>query len=85
MPTLFTRIIDQEISSYKIYEDEYTYAFLDINPLQPGHTLIVPKIEVDKWYDLPSETVDQLMRTAQRLSPALEKTFDALRVVLVIE
>lgn len=85
MATLFTRIIKQEIPSYKIYEDDYTYAFLDINPIYAWHTLIAPKIEVDKRYDLPSETINQLMSTAKRLSPVIEKACDAIRVALIIE
>jgi histidine triad (HIT) family protein len=53
MPTMFSRIISGEIPSYKIYEDEYTFAFLDIFPYQPGHTLIVPRIEIDYFVDVP--------------------------------
>ena len=52
MASIFTRIIAGEIPSYKIYEDEKTFAFLDINPETKGHTLVVPKVEVDKIYEL---------------------------------
>lgn len=55
MPTIFTRIIRGEIPSYKIAEDENFYAFLDINPLSKGHTLVVPKKEVDYIFDLNDE------------------------------
>ncbi|MEC7183258.1 MAG: HIT domain-containing protein, partial [Bdellovibrionota bacterium] len=53
MASLFTKIIQGEIPSYKIYEDEWTYAFLDINPINLGHTLIIPKIEHDHFLDVP--------------------------------
>ena len=56
MPSIFTRIINGEIPSYTIAEDDYCYAFLDINPNSIGHTLCVPKQEVDKLFDLDEET-----------------------------
>ena len=55
MPSVFTKIINGEIPCYKIYEDDKTLAFLDINPESKGHTLVVPKNEVDKIYELPDE------------------------------
>jgi histidine triad (HIT) family protein len=85
MPTLFTRIINQEIPSHKIYEDENTYVFLTIEPLYEWHTLVVPKIALDKWYDHSHETLGQLMQTAQYISIVLEKAFHAERVALLIE
>lgn len=71
-PSIFTKIINGEIPSYKIYEDDKTYAFLDINPEVKGHTLVVPKLQVDKIYDLPEEDFEALMRTAKKLSKHLE-------------
>ena len=56
MSTIFSKIISGEIPAYKIYEDEYVCAFLDINPLQKGHTLVVPKVEVDQLFDLDEIT-----------------------------
>lgn len=85
MSTLFTRIINQEIPSHKIYEDEFTYVFLTIEPLYEWHTLVVPKIAIDKWYNHSQETLSQLMNTAQYISEVLEKTFEVERVALVIE
>lgn len=85
MPTLFTRIINQEISSHKIYEDEYTYVFLTIEPLFEWHTLVVPKIEWDKWYDHDQTTINHLMYTAKYISKVLEKTFESPRIALIIE
>lgn len=69
--SLFTKIINGEIPSHKIYEDEHTYAFLDIYPTQPGHTLVVPKIEIDKFEDLPDEDYQHLMATVKKLAKHL--------------
>ncbi len=80
MSTLFTRIIAQEIPSYKIYEDEYVYAFLDISPLKLGHTLIVPKIEVDHFSDIPEPYYSALFRVAKLLSKAIEKATGCKRI-----
>lgn len=73
MPSIFTKIINGEIPSYKIYEDDKTMAFLDINPETKGHTLVVPKLEVDKIYDLPDEDYDALMDTVKKLSKHMEQ------------
>lgn len=73
MPSIFTKIINGEIPSYKIYEDDKTMAFLDINPETKGHTLVVPKLEVDKIYDLPDEDFTALMATVKKLSKHLEQ------------
>ena len=73
MSSIFTKIINGEIPSYKIYEDDKTYAFLDIHPGTRGHTLVVPKKEVDKIYDLPDEDYQALMSTVKKLSKNMEK------------
>ena len=73
MPSIFTKIINGEIPAYKIYEDDKTLAFLDINPETKGHTLVIPKIEVDKIYDLPEEDYHALMNTVKKLSNHMEK------------
>lgn len=72
MPSIFTRIIKGEIPCYKIYEDDKTIAFLDINPETKGHTLVIPKKEVDKIYDLEDEDYRALMQTVKKLSAHLE-------------
>lgn len=77
MSSIFTKIINGEIPSYKIYEDEKTLAFLDIHPETKGHILVVPKLEVDKIYDLPDEDYDALMKTVKKLSKHLEKVLGA--------
>ena len=73
MPSIFTKIINGEIPCYKIYEDDKTFAFLDINPETKGHTLVVPKNEVDKIYDLPDEDYQALMTTVKKLSKHMEE------------
>lgn len=72
MASIFTRIINGDIPSYKIAEDEKHYAFLDINPLAKGHTLVVPKDEVDYLFDLSPEALSDLMQFAQRVAKAIE-------------
>ena len=72
MSSIFSKIIAGEIPCYKIYEDEKTFAFLDINPEAEGHTLVVPKVEIDKIYDLPDEDYQALMATAKKISKNME-------------
>ena len=73
MASIFTKIIRGEIPSYKVYEDEKTMAFLDIEPEVAGHVLVVPKLECDKIYELPEEDYSALMRTVKELSLKMEK------------
>ena len=73
MPSVFTKIINGEIPCYKIYEDDKTIAFLDIHPETKGHTLVIPKNEVDKIYDLPDEDYEALMSTVKKLSKHMEE------------
>lgn len=73
MSSVFAKIINGEIPCYKIYEDEKTFAFLDIHPETLGHTLVIPKVEVDKIYDLPDEDYEALMKTTKKLSRHMEK------------
>ena len=80
MASIFTKIINGEIPSYKVAEDEDYYAFLDINPNVKGHTLVIPKKEVDKVFDLDAETYTGLMQFAHRVAKALEKTVDCSRI-----
>jgi histidine triad (HIT) family protein len=73
--TLFSKIISGEIPSYKIAEDEKFFAFLDIFPLREGHVLVVPKIEVDNVFDLPIEYLTGMLKFAQPIAKAIEKSF----------
>ena len=84
MPSIFTQIINGEIPSYKIYEDDKTFAFLDIHPESKGHTLVVPKKEVDKIYDLPDADYQALMATVKKLSQHMEKQLGARTLWKVI-
>ena len=80
MTTLFTKIINQEIPSYKIAENEQFYAFLDIRPISPGHTLVIPKIETDHFYELPDTYLSQIMVFAKPIAHAIEKAVTCLHV-----
>lgn len=80
MPTIFTKIINGEIPCFKVAEDENFLAFLDINPNAKGHTLCIPKKEVNKILDLDEETYVQLMLFSRKVGKAIEKTVDCKRV-----
>ncbi len=80
MATIFTKIVQGEIPSYKIAEDQNYYAFLDINPNAKGHTLVIPKKEVNKIFDLDKETYDGLMSFSYRVAKALEKSIPCERI-----
>jgi histidine triad (HIT) family protein len=73
--TIFSRIISGEIPSYKIAEDEYFFAFLDIFPLREGHTLVIPKTETDKFFDLNDEYLSRMLLFAKPIAHAIEKAF----------
>ncbi|WP_440880352.1 HIT family protein [Tenacibaculum sp. C7A-26P2] len=80
MASVFTQIVKGEIPSYKIAEDEKFYAFLDINPNTQGHTLVVPKKEENKLFDLSEKEYSDLMAFSYRVAKAIEKTIDCERV-----
>jgi len=84
MASIFTKIINGEIPSYKIAEDENYYAFLDIFPLAKGHTLVIPKKEVDYLFDLDDETLAGLNLFAKKIAKAIDKTIDCKRVGVVV-
>ncbi len=73
--TIFSKIIKGEIPSYKIAENEKFFAFLDVYPLVPGHTLVIPKIEVDKFFDLPDDYLGEMLLFAKPIAKAIEKGF----------
>ncbi|MEX0881417.1 MAG: HIT domain-containing protein [Candidatus Saccharimonadales bacterium] len=77
--SIFTKIIKGEIPSHKIYEDENTFAFLDIQPIKPGHTLVVPKKQVDIW-DLSEEDYQALMLTVRKVAHRIQEVLDPKRV-----
>ena len=82
--SIFTKIIEGEIPAYKITEDEHYLAFLDINPNAKGHTLCIPKKEVDKIFDLESEEYLGLMKFARRVAKALENAVPCKRVGMAV-
>jgi histidine triad (HIT) family protein len=84
MESIFTRIINREIPGYIVAEDENHIAFLDINPLNEGHTLIVPKQEVDKLFDLSEAAYLDLQAFTFRVSKAIEKSIPCLRVGVAV-
>lgn len=84
MASIFTKIVNGEIPSYKIAESEHCYAFLDINPLAQGHTLVIPKVEVDYIFDVEDEIYVELMRFAKRVGKAIEKVVPCERIGLTV-
>jgi histidine triad (HIT) family protein len=85
MSSLFTKIIQGEIPSYKIYEDDVVYAFLDINPMQKGHTLVVPKVEVDQVIDLDEKLFDRYMHRVKYVAQILRTKTGCKRVCMLVE
>ncbi len=77
--TIFSKIIAGEIPSYKIAENEKFFAFLDIFPLREGHVLVVPKTEVDKFFDLPDEFLSEMLLFARPIAKAIERSFNCNR------
>lgn len=84
MASIFTRIINGEIPCYKVAEDENYFAFLDINPLAKGHTLVVPKQEVDYIFDLDDQTLAGMMVFAKKVAKKIGSTIDCKRVAVVV-
>jgi histidine triad (HIT) family protein len=84
MATIFSRIIAGEIPCYKIAEDENFFAFLDINPMAKGHTLVVPKIEEDYIFNLDDKTVSEMMLFSKKVAKAIEKSVTCLRIGVAV-
>ena len=78
--TIFSRIVKGEIPSYKCAENEKFYAFLDVNPLQKGHTLVIPKREVDYIFDMEDEEIAEFQVFAKRVAIAIKKAFPCVKV-----
>lgn len=81
--TIFSKIIQGDIPSYKIAENDMFFAFLDIFPLQKGHVLVVPKIEVDKIFELPDNYLSELLVFAKPIAKAIEESFLCNRVSMI--
>lgn len=84
MPTIFTKIINGEIPCHKIYEDDRFLAFLDIRPIHPGHTLVIPKKEVEYFFDLDDELMKGIMLVARKVAHAIKKEVACKRVGVMI-
>ena len=84
MASLFTRIIRGEIPGHFVYKDEICVAFLTINPIATGHTLVVPIEEIDEWVDLPTATSSHLMLVAKRIGLAQKQLYSCNRVGMII-
>jgi histidine triad (HIT) family protein len=85
-PSIFTKIINGEVPSHKVYEDERTYAFLDIHPVQPGHVLVIPKTQVNFMWDLDDADYQAVMATVKKVAQRLKEVFpDQKRVGVQIE
>lgn len=84
MASIFTRIIDGEIPGRFVWRDDTAVAFLDVRPLSPGHCLVVPVAEIDRWTDLPAATAAHLMEVAHAVANAQQLVFGPPRVGLMI-
>ena len=84
MATLFTRIIDGDIPGTFVWKDEHCVAFLSVNPITTGHTLVVPRLEVDHWIDLPDDQCRHLMTVSHAIGQAQQQAFDCDRVAVII-
>jgi histidine triad (HIT) family protein len=84
MPTIFTRIIEGEIPGTFVWREDVCVAFLSINPLRPGHTLVVPREEVDHWIDCPPELANHLFTVSREIGTALQRAFNPTRVGFMI-
>jgi histidine triad (HIT) family protein len=80
MPSIFSRIINGEIPAWKVAESEYFLAFLDVRPLAKGHTLIVPKVETDYFFDLSDEEISGIMLFSKKVASALRSSLPCLRI-----
>ena len=80
MPSIFSRIINGEIPAWKVAESERFLAFLDVNPLAKGHTLIVPKVETDYFFDLSDEEITSIMLFSKKVATAMRSTLPCLRI-----
>ena len=84
MPSIFTRIIDGELPGRFVWRDDRCVAFLTINPLAPGHTLVVPREEVDHWLDADDDLMAHLLRTSRAVGTALQQAFPSEKVAMVL-
>ncbi len=84
MASIFSRIVNGEIPCYRVAEDDKHLAFLDINPIAEGHTLVIPKCEIDYIFDLDSQQLSELTLFAQRVAKAIDKSINCKRVGVAV-
>ncbi len=84
MPSIFSRIVKGEIPSYKVAEDERFFAFLDINPMAKGHTLVIPKQEIDYIFDLDDDILKDMVIFAKKVAKSIEKAIPCKRVGIMV-
>lgn len=82
--TIFTKIVKGEIPSYKVAETEDFYAFLDISPLAKGHTLVIPKAQIDYFFDIDDDKMGEMMLFAKKIAKAIKKTTDCIKVGVAV-
>jgi histidine triad (HIT) family protein len=80
MPTIFTKIVNGEIPCYKIAEDDKFFAFLDISPLKKGHTLVIPKAEIDYIFDIDDQLLSEMVVFAKKIATAIKKAYNCPKV-----
>ena len=84
MPTIFTRIIQGDLPGHIVYRDETCVAFMSIAPLSPGHTLVVPTVEVDHWIDLDESTMTHLTVVSKRIAAVIDEMYSPTKVAMMI-
>ena len=84
-PSIFSRIIEGELPCFKIFEDDLCFAFLDIFPINPGHTLVVTKTQIEEIWDCDEDLYSHLMKTAKSLVPALKAASGAPKIGIIVE
>ncbi|MBQ0761348.1 MAG: histidine triad (HIT) family protein, partial [Zhongshania sp.] len=84
MSSIFTKIIQGELPGHFVWEDEHAVAILTIEPIQKGHLMLIPRLEIDHWDDLPAELASHLMAVSQMLAKGLKKAFSCKRVSMMI-
>jgi len=84
-PSIFTKIINGEIPCHKVYEDEKTLAFMTIQPVREGHTLVIPKLQVEQYIDLPDEDYEALWKTVKKVAARIREVTGKKRVGVVIK
>ena len=84
MATIFTKIVKGEIPSHKVFENEHFYAFLDISPMTKGHTLVIPKKEVDYLFDIDDTMLSEMIVLSKKIAKAIEKAVECTRVGVMV-